>query len=324
MATTIRTAAVLAAAGLAACAGSAATGPGGGTFTVCEDGDVLCLLRDGRPAAVYQLRDRVFPETPQQNRCGYFRELYAPSGRLVTEDGPADHLHHRGLFLTWNRVSWSRDPSKGWEKTANFWELRAESGRRAPAELVEARADGADAVFTVRHDWRIGEQVILKETLDARAGAAAPDVTRLDLDFRLTAVGGAVELSEYAHHPPGSPHFYGTLGLRAAAAFVPERLVFTYSDGKDHNAVEDGRFEGTWVDLTGDLEGGTCGVALAWHPDNPPARLNHWRKLRFLNTDITAMGPLTIAEGRTLRLRFRALIHDGTADGARIAERARW
>ena len=308
-----------------AAAGCATTGPGAGVaFTVREDGDVLRILRDNRPAAAYQLRERVFPDSAAQNRCGYFRELFTPSGRLVTEDGPPDHRHHRGLFLTWNRVSWARDPAKGWEQTANFWELRPDSGRRTPAERVDARADGGEAAFTVRHDWRIGERVILKETLAARLTAPAPSVTRLDLDFRLASVDGAVELSEYAHHEPGNPNFYGSLGLRASPEFPADALVFTYADARDHNATDDGRFEGSWVDLSGPLAGGSAGVALAWHPENPPARLNHWRKLRFINTDLTALGPVQIPAGSILRLRFCALIHDGDAAAARVGELARW
>lgn len=296
----------------------------GDPFAIRRDGATLIVERGGRPVAVYQLRDREFPGHPEQSRCGYFHALYAPSGRRVTQDGPEDHLHHRGLFLAWTRVSWARDPARGWDESANFWELRANSGRRAPAEVLEAVAEDGAARFTVRHDWRLRDRVILRETLAARVAAPSPSAYRLDLDFSLVPVDGAVRLSENAHDEPGNPNYYGALGLRASEAFAPGNLVFTYADGRDHSAVEDGRIEGAWVDVTGDLEGGTCGAVLAWHPENPPSRLEHWRKLRFIDADLTALGPVTIGAGTALRLRYRVIVHDGTAAGARVEDLARW
>jgi hypothetical protein len=37
-------------------------------------------------------------------RLHYIHPLWAPDGAALTEDFPADHLHHRGVFWAWHQV----------------------------------------------------------------------------------------------------------------------------------------------------------------------------------------------------------------------------
>jgi hypothetical protein len=290
-------------------------------FQAAEEGGLLVVRRDGRAAAAYQVLDRTFERHPLQARSGYFRELRSPAGRLLTEDAPADHLHHRGLFLTWNRVTWSpSDPADGGPRTANFWELAASSGRRGPGTVSDLAPEGGHAGFTVRHPWRIGERRILDETLSCRIHAPSASVTALDLDWTLAAVGGAVELDEYGHHNQGKGPWYGTLGFRGAAEFAPKDLSFAYPDGLDRSRQDNARAEGGWVRLAGSLEGAPCGVVLAAHPANPPARLSHFRSLRFLCVDVSDPKPVRIVPATPLRLRFRILLHDGELAPSTLAD----
>ena len=43
-------------------------------------------------------------------RAGYVHPLYDWEGKELTQDGPADHPHHRGIFWAWHQVLWRGQP----------------------------------------------------------------------------------------------------------------------------------------------------------------------------------------------------------------------
>ena len=59
------------------------------------DGRTL-LLEDGRPVLVYNHGDQLVEgAAPDRTRSCYVHPLYGPHGEILTDDFPADHLHHR-------------------------------------------------------------------------------------------------------------------------------------------------------------------------------------------------------------------------------------
>ncbi len=292
-----------------------------GTFSAEEANGAVTVRLRGVPVAVYQAAERDFPAHPHQRRAGYFRELRSPAGVLLSEDGPGDHLHHRGLFLTWNRVTWEEDGRPA--ATANFWELTEASGRKAPGRVSAVSAPGADASFCMSHEWRMAGRTCLEESLRCRAHEPFPGAVALDLDFTLEAKGGPVTLDEYGHRSGKGP-WYGTLGLRGAAGFDPKELRFLYAGRETAESPKDNaRLPGAWVALQGVLEGGPRGAALVVRPGSPPCRLSHFRSLRFLDADASDPAPLRLMPGTPLRLSFRAVVWDGTAEPARLDALAR-
>ena len=51
----------------------------------------------------YQLERKALPDGKAE-RSNYFHPLYDLDGNVVTEDFPADHIHHRGIFSAWHQV----------------------------------------------------------------------------------------------------------------------------------------------------------------------------------------------------------------------------
>jgi hypothetical protein len=49
-------------------------------------------------------------------RCNYIHPLWGLDGNVLTEDFPADHFHHRGVFWAWHQI-WidGRRIGDGWE-----------------------------------------------------------------------------------------------------------------------------------------------------------------------------------------------------------------
>jgi hypothetical protein len=71
------------------------------------------LLEEGQPRYFYQTAtkslDGLYP------RANYIHPLYDTEGEVITEDFPADHPHHRGVFWTWHQL-WVND-----QRAADPW-----------------------------------------------------------------------------------------------------------------------------------------------------------------------------------------------------------
>src|SRR4051812_11135592 len=55
---------------------------------------------NGEEVLRYQLAPPTNRPTAFESGC-YFHPVKTPSGRVLTEVSPADHPHHRGIFLAW-------------------------------------------------------------------------------------------------------------------------------------------------------------------------------------------------------------------------------
>jgi hypothetical protein len=85
-----------------------------------------------------------------------------------------------------------------------------------------------------------------------------------------------------------------------------------------------------WCDYSGEIAGEKVGVAILDHPANPrhPVRwharayglfaANPWGLAAFTN-DKSQDGAMTIEPGKSLRYRYRVIIHPGTVKDADIA-----
>jgi hypothetical protein len=54
---------------------------------------------------VYNYGMQLKPGVPEdRRRACYLHPVWTPGGTIVTDDFPADHYHHRGIFWAWPRV----------------------------------------------------------------------------------------------------------------------------------------------------------------------------------------------------------------------------
>ncbi len=121
----------------------------------------VVLALDDSPIARYQSGIRELPDHPDYATTNFFHPLYTPAGIVVTDDAPADHLHHRGVFLAFVKVTWS---DGGRQLEANFW--HSEPGQEvqiAAGRLHHLDAGPVCAVMAASHDFLIDEQVVLTQ-----------------------------------------------------------------------------------------------------------------------------------------------------------------
>lgn len=248
---------------------------------------------------------------PEDSKCispsaCYFHPLTTPSGLVLTDVAPDDHLHHRGAFCAWLEVRGGAD------KAGDFWGW----GQYAPIENRIIRNTGIESVhttadsasFTVKNDWLADGAVLIRETLQATAVFGQTERV-LDLDWKFDAdvdttlpqhafSGFVVRTRKDAAITASDPR--GPVNLPAPSHLKPESdwpakpwyaLELKFKNGPAANA--------------------SAGVAIVNHPANPPTAWHIVTSIGLLNPCITAPGPVVIKAGQPLRLRYRVVTFDG-------------
>ena len=102
----------------------------------------------------------------------------------------------------------------------------------------------------------------------------------------------------------------------------------TNADGKSTEANTWGK-RSPWVDYAGTLQGKPTGVAIFDHPSNPKFP-TYWHVRGYglfaanifgehdFHADESRDGSITLAKGRTLRFRYRVVVHPGRTADANI------
>lgn len=270
-------------------------------LTVSEES--LGLWEGDRPVLVYHHGVVTREGVPADRaRSTYIHPLYGLDGEVLTDDFPADHTHHRGLFWAWPHV-------KIGTAHHDLWMLR---GVRQSFEHWLARETGPDtALLGVENGWYVGAKRVLREQAWFRI-------------HRATAQGRAVDV-EFVWEPTEQPvtlagaegKSYGGLTLR----FAPRtQTVITTPLGQGPDDLAMTRLP--WADLSArfagrDTPSGAAIFISPSHPDYPPMWLT--RHYGVLCVGWPGVEPETFEPGEPIRCGYRVWIHRGSADGDALA-----
>lgn len=260
------------------------------------------IREDGEPVLFYQLAPRSMDG--QHQRSNYIHPLHGLDGEVLTEDFPADHRHHRGVYWTWHQVLIgdvrAGDP---WLARSFSWEVQDAS--------VLPEGNG----LRVTHRWhspdfQAGVEPILEETAEVVVHPSAAGLRMIDFDIRLVPLQDGVRLG-------GSEDDKGYGGFSVRVAMI-EGLRFEASSGPvepQRQPVE----AGDWVDFSGDFAGTgePSGVAVVVHPSSAgypqPWVLRSPATPSMQNPVWPGPEPTGLARGEETRLRYRLVIHRGPA-----------
>ncbi len=228
-----------------------------------------------------------------------------PSGIAATDIAPPDHRDHRGIFLAWHDMTFTR---KAETLRADFWGW----GKFAPIdgrtivnrEVRLVRSDASSADVAVTNDWMVEKERVLQEATTIRAsmdqGARVLDLTFLltpdyDMTINRLAFSGLCfrcrKDGEYAYEDSD-----GAISLPDSSPTEPDSdwpqrpwygHTITHADGK------------------------VVASALIDHPSNPPSMWHGVRLVSFLNPCIAARAPVSVKAKQALTLRYRAVTQDG-------------
>jgi hypothetical protein len=289
-----------------------------------REGDAVVVKLGDRQVLRYELKKPADVKLPVDSG-GYFHPVMTPAGVVVTDVSPADHPHHRGVFLAWVETHGKADADFwGWGEHAPIKGRRIvnrEVGQVGSDSRSENGRSTASARFSVRNDWVADEQPVMREDLRV-AVHAAPEAKAnvIDLTYTLTPAAD-LTLARWA--------FSGFCVRSRGPADAPQ--ITAYGPGGEvklpnpsHLKPESDWPAAPWYDYTFKLKDGTvAGVAVIDHAKNPPSLWHNHRDIRMLNPCIVAPMELTLKANKPLVLRYRVVAHDGPVPKEQLDELAR-
>ena len=148
----------------------------------------LALVDGSRGVLTFCYGDQLKPGTdPKYVRSGYIHPLYGPDGEVLTDDSPADHLHHHGLFWTWPIIRTRGVKTGTWEPATP--PLRQQFVRWIRRDIK----DGA-AALGVESVWKLDDkEIVARETAEFIVHSASALGRLIDVSLVIEAVGGPLE-----------------------------------------------------------------------------------------------------------------------------------
>lgn len=254
----------------------------------------------------------------------YLHPLRSASGKIVTRRWPMeqntgekmDHPHHRGVFVGHDDVNhvnyWANEP-KGRANNLGIVTLK---------EISQAKGGKRSGTIVASFDWKDPQGKLIlteKRTMTFYAGG---DSRIVDFEFLLLP-NGKVTFGDSKE---------GFFAVRVAEGLQEEKShgLMVNDQGAEHEKNIWGK-PAKWVDFEGSIDNEALGIAIFDHPENirHPQRW-HARGyglfavnpfcLKLFTNDPTQNGDYVLEADKTLRLRYRLVIHPGDAKSAKIAQ----
>jgi hypothetical protein len=270
-------------------------------------------FRDGDRTVMYYRRDP--KQQGEIRRAHYLHPVTDLDGNVLTEEFPADHPHHQGVFWAWHQL-WV-----GQRLVADPWVARDFLVSVQDAKVTETGP--LFATLRVKAHWTSptvvdaqgGLQPIVAETTMIRLFASQADAQYVDLEIQLLAMQDNVRLGGDTER--GYSGF--TVRVRPPAQMrIDDAQGRLSEDGVDRPSA--------WVDVSGRFGSGDqpSGIAILSHPTLPefPPRwlLRHYG---MQNVVYPGRAPIPLSMVSPLVLRYRLLIHRADHAAARIADQQR-
>ena len=294
-----------------------------------EDNDPkqLTLLEGTLPVLTYQYDVIEHENVPQGNPrrfagC-YVHPLYGLRSEILTDNAPADHYHHHGVFWTWPHVG-VHEPN-GKIVMYDLWTSNT-ALKQHFVRWIDKTISDQTAVFEVENGWFIGDPLDGNKIMSERVKIIVHrvqnggDVPSRSVDF------------EFQWQPTDKPitlrgsegKSYGGFSVRFKP-FVPEeggsRNVLAKRSETNSITVPTGIAEAdlpetplAWADYTSTFppQGGLSGATIfvpKTHPDFPPTWLT--RYYGPLCVGWPGVKGQTFQPGEKIELRYRIWLHDG-------------
>lgn len=259
---------------------------------------------------------------PETNKP-YLHPLRTAAGLIVTRSWPMeqvegetrDHPHHQGVWFTHGDVN-------GFDFWANS-KLTPKHGKVVLAQDVPVRVQNGSKSGTIQAEFRWMDpngKALLKEQ---RRMTFYDDKTNrvVDFDITLTALDQPVKFGDTKE---------GTFAIRIHDKMTEKAkggLLVSSTGAKTMKEIWGKPFP--WVDYSGTLDGTPVGIAIFDHPGNPK-HPTHWHARdyglfaanifgeRDFYRDKTRDGSVTLEPGKSMRFRYRVVVHPGLTDAAAL------
>ncbi|MDE2827245.1 MAG: PmoA family protein [Bacteroidota bacterium] len=269
-------------------------------------GGAVLIRADGRDVVAYRTAKEMVPreEIPEvYSRDGYLHPVWTPSGRIITDDYPPDHIHHHGIWAAWTNTIFQG-------RTPDFWNMGRATGRVEVVSMDSIWSGVVHAGLNARHRYvdMIDEEVTaLNEAWHLKVYRTPTDINILDLSLtQIVATGDTLVLPEYRYGGVGFRGHRDWIGEEGAEFFTSEGL--TRENGHATRA--------RWCHIGGIVDGERVGIAVLSHPDNhespQPMRIHPTEP--FFNFAPTQAGQFEITSDEHTIWKYRFVTYDGAYD----------
>ena len=239
-------------------------------------------------------------------RGGYIYPVLTPSGLNVTDDYPANHKHHHGIWSPWTKTEFEgRHP--------DFWNMGDKTGTVEPVDFGQEFSGIVCGGFTAHHRMvdltaRPEPKDVLNETWQVVAYARDPSAAEPFFIFDLTitqtcATPDPLTLEKYR---------YGGLGFRGAKQWDgKDGCEVLTSEGKSRANGNESR--GRWVRYSGLIDGKPASLAIFNSPDDFrfPQPMRIFPDQPFFCYAPEQLGEFQIVPGKPFVQRYRFVVADG-------------
>lgn len=286
-----------------------------GFIQVVRDGNKLRVSQGNDPIIGYQAEPGELPRpdiNPLFTRGGYIHPILSPSGKLVSDDYPRNHIHHHGIWFPWTKTEFEgRHP--------DFWNMGDGTGKVEFESLSKTWSGPVHGGFVSRHRFidlsAPQPKVALKETWRVaiyNVGTGQKRYRMFDMiSTQNCATSSPLILPEYR---------YGGLGFRGNWSWNGAENAFFLTSEGETDRVKGHATRGRWCHIGGKVDGEWTGIAILCHPDNfrapQPMRIHPTEP--FFNFAPSQAGDWEIKPGENYVSRYRFVVLDGQPDKAEL------
>lgn len=267
------------------------------------DGKHLDVSYGGKRILRYNYGTIMPPEgaDPVFQRSGYIHPIWTPSGKVLTNDSPKNHLHHHGLWGAWTTSEFEG-------RKSNFWESGFKQGKIECVKVEETVSGPVFGGFRAKHRFinlngPDGPKAALEEVWDVRVYALAGQFVFDLVSTQTCATDQPLVIKEYR---------YGGIGFRGSGEWEgKDGVAFRTSEGKTRKDGHATRAK--WCQMSGKVGGEDESIGFLCHPSNfrfpQPMRIHPDEP--FFNWAPPQLGDFSIEPGKPYVSRYRFVLSDG-------------
>lgn len=275
------------------------------------DADGLTAAFQGQSLFTYNHAHVIPPSSkiaPAYIRSGYIHPMFSPGNKLLTEDFPGDHYHHKGIWAPWTSTKFEG-------RDVDFWNLKKKQGTVQFAGYEGIENGPVYGRFKAKHQFvditqPNGGKVVLDEIWDVRiwavggpkAGYWIWDIT----SNQVCVADSPLHLNNYR---------YGGMGYRGPKEWKGDNYIVLTSRGdeKKNGHAQQSR----WCAHSGAIDDEWSTVVMMCHPGNErfPEHMRIWPGGGcFFNYVPIQKQAMDLNPGEKHRFSYRFFVHQGKID----------
>lgn len=251
-------------------------------------------------------------EDGKYQRCNYIHPLWGIDGTVLTQDFPAGHLHHRGIFWAWRQIF------IGHKSVGDPWEIKDFEQEITDVEFAAKGAGIAELKVEVLWKsplWRNqGEKApYIRENTKIAIHPKSGNYRRIDFEIQLLALAENLKIG-------GSADEKGYSGF-SARMVLPEDVKFFGPEGEiipENTSVKSNGF----VNISGSVgkNESAGGIVIIDHPGNPgyPQPWILRRKNSMQNAAYPGNILIPVSTQQPLILKYSLIVYSGKMNDSKI------